>query len=425
MLGAMSIIVLFYLTEYLGIAPAVAGTLIFAARLWDMAASLLIGQWSDRTDAGGAGRWGRRVPFLAVGAPVAALGYALLFAAPAGLDGAGLIAYALAALLLYASGYSLFVVPYLAVPAEITAVPQQRTTMMSYRVVFMTLAGLNVAILGPMLITAFGGGRPGYIGMGWVQGGVILAAMGLCTVFVARTPVVARGAASADSALAQIRMVLANRPFVIFIGAKFFQLTAAASTTAAMLYLARYVLGEGEDFLIRFGAYQTVGTLVSLPLWSWLARRFGKRNAYMTAGYVYAAIVLSWLTTVLGEPGWVTDLRLFAIGVGSAGLLVVGFSILPDTMAHNTALRGVAQEGTMAALYSIVEKGTAAVGPLIAGFLLEASGFVSAAGGALPPEQPPSAIVAIMALAAVIPALCNIAGSLLLRKFDLPYARAA
>ncbi len=53
---------------------------------------------------------------------------------------------------------------------------------------------------------------------------------------------------------------------------------------------------------------------------------------------MYAAIVLSWLTTVLGEPGWVTDVRLFAIGAGSAGLLVMGFSILPDTMAHNTAL---------------------------------------------------------------------------------------
>ena len=81
--------------------------------------------------------------------PAAAIAYVALFAAPASVEGLALQAWVLVALLLYAAGYSLFVVPYLAVPAEITAIPQQRTTMMAYRVVFMTLAALNVAVLGP------------------------------------------------------------------------------------------------------------------------------------------------------------------------------------------------------------------------------------------------------------------------------------
>ena len=73
----------------------------------------------------------------------------------------------------------------------------------------------------------------------------------------------------------------------------------------------------------------------------------------------------------------------------------------------------------MAAIYSMVEKGTAAIGPLLAGLMLEASGFISAGGGMLPPTQPQSAIIAILLLASVIPAICNIAGSLLLIKFNL------
>ena len=48
----------------------------------------------------------------------------------------------------------------------------------------------------------------------------------------------------------------------------------------------------------------------------------------------------------------------------------MGFSLLPDIMAHHTRTTGVALEGTMAAVYNIVEKGTAAVGPLIGGLLL-------------------------------------------------------
>lgn len=414
MLGAMSVIVLFYLTEYLGISPSMAGALIFLSRVWDIGASLVVGNWSDRTTS----RWGRRVPFLLFGGPVAALGYALLFAAPT-TESPFLELYVLFALIVYATGYSLFVVPYLAVPAEITVVPEQRTTMMSYRVIFMTVAGLNVAVLGPMLIERFGGGREGYLGMGVVQGAIILAAMWICAAIIARTPTVLQADTSRDSFTEQVRIVLRSKPFVIYIGVKFFQLTAAATTTAALLYLARYVLDQDESFLIRFGVFQMVGTLVSLPFWSWLAKRYGKRNTYMGAGLGYAVIALSWLTTAFGEPSFVTDIRLFMIGFGSAGLLVVGFSILPDTMENNTRTSGVSLEGTMAAVYSMVEKGTAAVGPLVAGLLLDASGFISGAGAELPPEQPGSAIVAIFLLASIIPAVCNGAGAWLLTRYTL------
>ncbi len=415
MLGAMSLVVLFYLTEYLGLAPSVAGALIFLSRLWDVGAALLIGQASDRSSS----RWGRRAPFLFAAGPVAALGYVALFAAPTSLDGTALQGWVLVALLCYATGYSLFVVPYLAVPAEITAIAQQRTTMMAYRVVFMTAAALNVAVLGPLLIEAFGKGRSGYFGMAVVQGAIVLAAMCFCAIVVSRTPTVSSAPASPASSWAQIRMVLQHRPFVVYLIVKLLQLSAVASTSASLLYLARYVLGQDESFLVRFGVLQTLGTLLSLPLWTWLGRRFGKRDAYVGAGFFYALVALSWLAAAGGEPGWVTDARLLLIGIGSTGLLVLGFSLLPDIMAHNTQVRGVALEGTMGALYSVVEKGTAAVGPLLGGIVLQSSGFVSAAGKALPPAQPASAILAIVVLSAVVPALFNVAGSLALLRFKL------
>jgi glycoside/pentoside/hexuronide:cation symporter, GPH family len=291
--------------------------------------------------------------------------------------------------------------------------------MMAYRVVFMTLAGLNVAVLGPTLIEAFGKGRPGYLGMAVVQGGIVLLAMWACAWVVARAPVVSGAPASPASSRSQIRRVLRHRPFVVYLAVKFLQLTAVASTSASLLYLARYVLGRDESFLVRFGLLQTLGTLLSLPVWTWLGRRYGKRNAYIGAGYCYALIVLTWLGAAAGEPGWVTDARLLMIGVGSTGLLVLGFSLLPDIMAHHTRASGVALEGTMGALYSVVEKGTAAVGPLLGGLVLQASGFVSAAGRSLPPVQPESALLAIILLSAVVPALFNVAGSLALLRFRL------
>ena len=96
--------------------------------------------------------------------------------------------------------------------------------------------------------------------------------------------------------------------------------------------------------------------------------------------------------------------------------MVMGFALLPDIMAAHTRECGAALEGTMSALYSVVEKGTAALGPLLGGLLLEASGFVSAGGRALPPTQPAAALTAIVALAAVLPAIFNLLGSLALTR---------
>jgi glycoside/pentoside/hexuronide:cation symporter, GPH family len=411
----MSLLVLFYLTEYVGLSPSLAGLLIFVSRLWDIFASLAIGQWSDRTQS----RWGKRVPFLLAGAPLLALAYFMLFATPVSLSGLELYGYVLVALLLYSTGYTLFVVPYLTIPAEITTIAQQRTTMMSYRVAALTIASLIVAGLGPVLIQQFGGGRAGYAGMGAVLGLIILVAMTGCAAIMARVPVVVHAAPSSGSIISQLKIVLKNKPFKIFIGVKLCQLMATAAVGASLLYMARYILGEDESFLTRFTIFQIAGTLLSLPIWSWLSRRYGKRLTYMAAGYFYAIVALTWLMAMNGEVDWVTNIRMFMVGVAASGLLVMGFSLLPDTMEHNTKTSGVSQEGTLAALYSMVEKGTAAFGPLIAGLLLEASGFISGAGNALPPEQPQSALIVIILLASVFPALFNIAGSLLLIKFDL------
>jgi GPH family glycoside/pentoside/hexuronide:cation symporter len=414
-LGAMSLLILFYLTEYVGLSPSVAGLLIFLSRLWDIVASLTVGQWSDRTQS----RLGKRVPFLLAGAPLTAVAYFLLFSTPTSLDGLPLNAYVLVTLLLYATGYTLFVVPYLTIPAEITTVRHQRTTMMSYRVVFMTLAGLIVAGLGPSLIEIFGGGRAGYSGMGAVHALIMFIAMVCCAAVVVRAPTVVEGTPASGGVFTQLSIILKNRPFKIFIGVKLCQLLGTATVGASLLYLGRYILGEDESFLTRFILYQTAGTLLSLPAWSWLARRYGKKLIYMAAGYFYAFIALTWLFTLTGELSWITNTRMFMVGVAASGLLVMGFSLLPDTMEYNTNSSGVSQEGTLAAIYSMVEKGTAAIGPLLAGLMLEASGFISAGGGMLPPTQPQSAIIAILLLASVIPAICNIAGSLLLIKFNL------
>ena len=413
MLGAISLIVLFFATEYLGIAPALAGLLIFTSRIFDLIVSPLIGQWSDRTESS----IGRRRPFLLAGAPVCALAFFALFAAPELLSGWALVAWVQAALLLWALGYSLFVVPYLAMPAEITGDPKQRTAMMSWRVVAQTLAGLVIAVLAPAMIANFGGGRSGYAAMGAIVGALILVAMWGSVAATWRVRDYG-GRLDAIALRDQLRAIGNNRPYLVYLAVKLCQLLAAATVGSGLLYVARYILGQDESFLVRFGVLQLVGTLLTVPVWGWLCGRLGKRNTYMGAGFLYALISISWLFASASEPALITNIRLFAVGVGATGLLVAGLSILPDTMEYGRRQSGASLEGTLSAFYAMVEKGAAALGPLLAGLLLEVMGFVTPTPGAETfPEQSDTALLAIYILVGALPAAANILGSLILLAY--------
>ena len=50
---------------------------------------------------------------------------------------------------------------------------------------------------------------------------------------------------------------------------------------------------------------------VALPAWAALAKRYGKRLTYMGAGYLYAAVALTWLLASSAELPWITNIRIF------------------------------------------------------------------------------------------------------------------
>ena len=113
---------------------------------------------------------------------------------------------------------------------------------------------------------------------------------------------------------------------------------------------------------------------------------------------------------------------LLYILIGLAGLAYAGtqlfpFSMLPDTMHAGQAQSGVQQEGVLAGLFTASEKIGMAVGPLITGLLLAATGFVESTAGAAP--QPASAIVGIRIAGSIVPAAFILASVLPLRSYRL------
>jgi GPH family glycoside/pentoside/hexuronide:cation symporter len=396
LLNGFSMLAAFYLTTVLGIAAATAAAVLFIAKLWDIVSNPIMGLISDAT----ATRWGRRRPYLLLGGLVAGGAYALLYSAALTPLGSSLPAVALVVVLV-GTGYTIFNVPYMAMPSEMVDDYHERTRMFSYRVFFIAIGTLIGGAAGQKIAEFFGGGAAGYAMMGLVIGVGIFVFMSAAFFGTAGARFTSRTGPRIGFA-EQVRHGLRNRPFVALLLVKFTQLFGLFTGTAMAIFVVRFVIGKQNpgDWMLWFGAMSLVGQIATIPLWLALARRIEKQWTYMVATVLFCVVSLSWLLAGPDEPLWFFCLRAFLKGVGAAGLLLMGQSMLPDTIEYDFKRTGLRREGVFSALYSFVEKVAAAIAPSILLLVYAAYGFESKS-----PVQTAEAIDGIRISAALLPCI--------------------
>ena len=410
---------LIYMTDVLGVAGALAGTLIFGVRIYDMFVDPLMGHVSDRTNT----RMGRRRPWMLAGAFAMTLGSIAMFSVPVPAAGAShtpLVVWTLAALLVYFTGYSMFNVPYMAMPAEMTDSFHDRTRLMSVRVLFVALSSALGAALAPRLIKAYGGGPFSYQLTASVIGLIGLFSMLYCVVATRSARATAATTQQAPL-LAQFAIVVSNRPFVILVLAKLMLLLSMSSLTASLWYMVQHVLHRDLDVASNISLAQTAGMLVLLPLWLWLAKRFHKQQLFIAASVGTASVLFSWMLVEVGEPTLLLIARGFLLGAFAGGSLLMGQSMLPDTMEYDYRRSGARREGAYSGVYSLVEKAGFAFGPLIVGVLLSSTGYHAAAPGAAVTLSP-EVVRAVYWGVSIIPAVTTLICIVLLRFYTLTEA---
>jgi GPH family glycoside/pentoside/hexuronide:cation symporter len=397
LINGVTFLALFYFTQILKLEPALAGSLLFLTKLYNIAIDPVLGIASDRIRRPG----GRRRPFLLAGAVVSSLAFLALFNPP-GWSGGALAAWCGLGLILYATGFSLFVVPYMAMPAEMTDSYHERSRLMSHRVVFASLGILAGGALAPALVVIFGRGPAGYSSMSMLLAALIGVTMLVCFLGT-------RGARYTDPVAArssiggQLRSAFRSRPFVVLIGSKLAHLFGVAISNSSLLFVITVVLERDETAAGLFGVAAAAGTLVSMPAWLAASRRLGKRNTYIAGVLLYLPVLLSWLAADATEPTWVLAVRGLAVGLATGGLTLTAQAMLPDTIDHDARSSGLRREGTFAAIYSAVEKGASALGPLAFGLVLSAT--QSAAHDPAAPDSIRLAVALLPAAASAVSAI--------------------
>ena len=413
-----------FMTTLLGTPAWLAGLAILAPKLWIVFADPLMGSWSDRRKA----TWGR-LPFLAAGAVATSLGFLILFKAVEFSSPFLTAAYVSLVYLLASTGFSAYSVPYLALASELGGTTNERTKLMAYRVVC-SIAGVVIAVgLAQPAVVWLGGGAAGWSAMAAIVA-VVCAATMLTPVIGLRGRPLAPATAQPGSLFRQLRLSFSNRPFTILIMSYLLQAVGQAVSYSVVGLLFIFVFAK-VSLLVPFVLIMGLGTVSSQPLWIWLARRFGKLQTYLLSALAWMAVTLTWFVVRRGGPPIVVLpllgpltlehvlalARALAIGVFNSGFIVMGLSMLTDTITYDRARFGRSSEGVFSGVFSAVEKFSFALGPALGGVVLSLAGFASSKGG--PAAQTPAAIHGILLNFSLIPVAFFIVSLFVLRLYKL------
>jgi glycoside/pentoside/hexuronide:cation symporter, GPH family len=396
-----AVLLLYFMTDTLGIAASLAAWAMFIPKIWDVVTDPLMGVISDRTHT----RWGRRRPYMFVGAILMSVTFVFLFNVPEFESDRATFFYVMIVFTLSATAYTIFAVPYIAMPTEMSTDPHERTKIMTWRMAFMTLGILLGSGFAPTLIEPMGGGRQGYAAMSWVVGLFCASAM-LLSVYGTRHAKFSFRSDHPFRFREQLTAAVANRPFMALLIALIIQLTAVGVITAAAPFYADQILKAGDD-TERYVAMLLVSfigmAIVSMPLWAYLCGRLGKLRAYCVAVVGFSLFCSTTAVASENYPLVLICAQVACVGMCYGGTQVIPYSMLTDTLYLDTLRSGHRREGIFTGVWTAGDKLGVALGGFVMATVLGLVGYVESAGG--PVVQPDTAVFGIRLAFSVVPAV--------------------
>jgi GPH family glycoside/pentoside/hexuronide:cation symporter len=408
---AVGFFFLFYLTDVVGLPASIAGTVVLIGKLWDGVNDPLIGVMSDRTTS----RHGRKRVYLLYGAIPFAISFALLWWLPLGASQTVTFVLASAALLFFATAYSLVAVPYMAMVPILTVDYDERTQVIGFRAIFSsfgTITGGGIALLFSSENGLEGALRGISVGFG------VFCAL---AIFIA--------AASIKGFEARRDLDISRVPFRRYVALAresnvstllWFKLLGAVATgvlAASLPFFAQHVVGDTGLAAISVAIYTIVGAVL-VPLVNHLTHRYDKRLLLLIAN-VIAAVLLLLIGLVVSKDSTILFLIGSALlGASMSAYLLIPGSLVPDLVDWYEYEQGERHESVFFGLWLTIHQLGLGIAGLLLGVFLQVFGYDGSAD-----VQTESGVQGVRLAFGVIPGLFLVVAAVVLLRYQITRER--
>lgn len=382
------------------------GGVLVAVRLVEAFDDPYIGFLSDRSRS----RWGRRIPFVAVAAPLTALTFVLVWIPPA--DGSSYTnaAFLFGILWLYYLANTFTTAPYEAMLPEIAQTRHERMSVATWQVgLGVAGAALALVLSGPLIDAA-----------GFAQMAAVMAVVGLATRYLGligawrhSVPREQKPAPPPEQVglWTATRACLRNRAFLCFLPSFILYQLGVQLIIGVLPFLVTAILLRDDTggMVAVLTAASILTLVVALPGVFAAVRLRGKRHVY-ALGMLAAAIYFPLMAGVGLMPGLpvVAQAVLYAVPLGLviAPAQVLPPALLADICDYDQLRTGMRREGLFYSTAHTIEKTARALGPGILALLLVLGRT---------PDDPLG-----VRLVGPVAGVCVLAGYLVFRRYALP-----
>ncbi len=270
-----SFLAVFY-TDVFGLPAAAAGTMFLLTKVIDAITDPLMGAIADRTRS----RFGKFRPYLLfAGVPMA--GAAVLTFSSPELTASGKLLYAYATYSLMMLCYTILSTPYSSLSGVMTAEPQERNTLISFRFI--------AAFVGTSLVNKFTLPLVELLGQGDAARGWqltmacygVVAAISVAITFFNTRERIAPPLNQQSSPLGDLRDLFNNRPWLILISLALVIMMTITLRGGSAYYYLKYFVGR-EELIPNYLLYQGLALAVGAAITPLLTKFFDKTKLLMS-----------------------------------------------------------------------------------------------------------------------------------------------
>jgi len=414
----------------LGMDPVLVGIIGFVPRIFDAISDPMMGYISDNTRT----RWGRRRPYILIGAILAGIIFALMWQLPPGHSESFYFWVFMTASIFFFLAYTVYATPFVAFGYEMTPDYHERTRLHAFANTVGQLAWLGVpwfyAIMAneKLFRDKVHGARTLAIAVG-----ITVAVLGIVPAIFCKEKY---GSGPRDETKRGFRgnmklffkgigITFKCKPFVKLCGATFLVFNGFQLGISFSIYVMIYYLFNGDDsqagvLLGWFGMLTSVATLAVIPLTGWIATRIGKRRTFfITISLSIIGYALKWVGYNPVHPYWLLFAAPF-VAFGTGSLFTLMGSMIADVCDYDELQTNQRREGNFGAIYWWMVKVGMALAGLLTGILLKASGF----DVALKEAQPVKTLFLLRVFDVAIPIATSAIAILIMVTYTITEKRA-